>query len=578
VEGGFSDERGSYIISARNSLLEFLDKIVGISAISLTAIPKYWDTQAKIVYDLSPSQKLSLNILYGDSRINFKGDPKEKDELRKNIVDSSSVESFSPVTKQHAVGLSLRSLWGKNGYSVLTLYSSGTTADVDMWEDFAARVRGPEGEVLSSTILNTRKTFHNHAVEAFLGLKYEMFYQVHPQHELSLGGQIQTSRKWKNDLFVAGDTSRFDLDRDGTFETGLILIPNWVFTQNLGFGDASKYFVYLSDRIKIAPRALLTLGLRYDHFTYSGQGSLSPRASLSYQVIPSVTTVTFALGRYYQTHPFPLYSDRRNLGLNRSLTNMRADHLVLGLEHILDLGLKLNLEGYYKSYEHVAVSEGFIYSAIDTFWSDRYLTIGERYSYGLELLVEQKQVEDYFGTLSVSLSRSREKDPRKPQRVDYYASDFDYPVIVTVVAGKVMKGVRSWLNKTPFFIKYPSYVLPLSDEMEISFKYRYQTGRPYTPYEYVAWKQDREGGVKWSRGSWIPSRNQNAARYSDYSRLDLQWLSRFYLRNWNINVYIALMNVLNTKNVFFENYRSDGTKETVYQFSFFPVGGVEVEF
>jgi len=171
-------------------------------------------------------------------------------------------------------------------------------------------------------------------------------------------------------VFVAGDTSRFDLDRDGTFETGPIPVPNWVFTQNFGFGDASKYFVYLSDRMKIAPRALLILGLRYDHF---------------------------------------------------------------------------------------------IYSAIDTFWSDRYLTVVERYSYGLELLVEQKRVEDYFGTLSVSLSRSREKDPRKPQRVDFY-------------------------------------------------------------------------------------------------------------------VYIALMNVLNTKNVFFENYRSDRTKETVYQFSFFPVGGVEVEF
>lgn len=70
----------------------------------------------------------------------------------------------------------------------------------------------------------------------------------------------------------------------------------------------------------------------------------------------------------------------------------------------------------------------------------------------------------------------------------------------------------------------------------------------------------------------------NGSRYPDYNRLDLQWISRFYFNTWNINAYVAVQNVLNTKNVFYEEYRSDGTKQTVYQFAFFPVVGVEVEF
>lgn len=41
VEGRLGDGRGSYIVSLRQSLLQLVDKIVGISAISLTAIPKY---------------------------------------------------------------------------------------------------------------------------------------------------------------------------------------------------------------------------------------------------------------------------------------------------------------------------------------------------------------------------------------------------------------------------------------------------------------------------------------------------------------------------------------------------------
>ena len=578
VEGGYAEGRGSYIISARNSLLEFLDKVVGISAISLTAIPKYWDTQAKIVYDLSRSQKLSLNVLYGDSRISIEGDPNEKDELRKNAVDSSSVQSLSPVTKQYALGLSLRSLFGKDGFSDLTLYSSGVSNEVDVQEDFAVRVRGAEGEVLSYRILNSRRVFHNHSIERFVGAKYELLYQIHPLHELSVGGQVQTALEWSNDVFAMGDTSRYDLNRDGLFEAGPIALPPWAFTQEFSFASASKYFVYLSDRIRLAPRVALMLGLRYDHFTYSGQGALSPRASISYQIFPSVTTITCSVGEYSQTHPLPYYGDRANTGLNAHLPDMKASHVVLGLEHVLDRGLKLSLETYYKRYKRIAVAEDFAYSANDTFWSDRTLAAGERSCYGLELLLEQKQVEDLFGTLSVSLSKSIMKDPRIPPLVDHYPSDFDYPVIVTALGGKVVKGVRDWLNSTPFFLRYPSYLLPLSNEMEISLKFRYQTGRPYTRQEFVVWKQEREGGVKWSRGAWIGSSAVNAARYPDYRRLDIQWLSRFYLRQWNINVYVALMNVFNTKNVFFENYRSDGTKETVYQFAFFPVGGVEVEF
>jgi hypothetical protein len=84
--------------------------------------------------------------------------------------------------------------------------------------------------------------------------------------------------------------------------------------------------------------------------------------------------------------------------------------------------------------------------------------------------------------------------------------------------------------------------------------------------------------VGWSRGAWIPTDDINGARYPDYSRLDLQWISRFNLEHWNFNIFVALQNVLDTKNVFYEDLRSDGTKEMVYQYRFFPVVGFEAEF
>jgi hypothetical protein len=578
IEGGMAEGRGSFILSVRNSLLEIVDRLMGLSTISLTAVPKYWDLQSKCVYDFTPSQRISVNLLYGDSRIKIEGDPKEEDEKRRNLTDSSTIEYMYPRTRQYAAGITLRSLWGKNGYSNLTLYSSGTTTDIDIRQDFLQRSRGQAGEVLSHRVLSMRRLFRNQGGESFLGGNYELVYQVSPSHTLSAGLQLLTALRWNNDVFIASDTSRFDINRDGVFETGPVITPEGYFSQHLGFGYASKYFVFVSDRFAVTPRLTLTGGVRYDHFTYPSQGQLSPRISLSYDLVPPTTAITVAGGAYYQVQPFPYYFDRRSIGYNRNLENMKADHYVIGLQHIMGPGLKLSLEAYYKNYSRIGVSEDFIHAAVDTFWSDRYLAVGKRYAYGIELFVEQKQVEDLFGTLSLSLSKTREKDPRFPPRADWLVSDYDYPLILTVLGGKVVKGGRDWLDGTPFFVKYPSYLLPISNEMEISFKFRYQTGRPYTPQVYVPWRQEREGGLKWTRGAWVTTLDHNAERYPDYSRLDLQWISRFYFSDWNINAYVALMNVLNRKNVFYEELLSDGTVETVYQFAFFPVVGVEVEF
>jgi hypothetical protein len=577
MEGRLADGRGSWILSARQSLLEFIDKIFGMSVISLTAVPKYWDTQTKVAYDLSPTQKLTLNGIFGDSRINIVGDPKEKDESHANDTISSAIQDVNSHNQQYAVGLNLKSLWGKDGYSVLTLYAAGNTYNVDVKERFTQRFYGPGGEVFNYNTLNTRDIFSNHSDEAYVAAKYDIFYQIHPQHELSLGAQIQTANHWRNVVQVWSDTTRYDFAHNGNWSEP-VTFPSGTIKNSLDFGDGSKMYAYISDKYRIVPRLHLTLGLRYDYFSFSEQGQLSPRASIAYEILPPTTTISLAAGQYWQTQPFPYYSDRRNLWYNKHLPNAEANHVVLGLQHILDEGIKLSVEAYYKRFRNIAVEEQFVYSAIDTFRSDRNLAVGRRESYGIEFFLQKKQVTNYYGTISVTLSKTQDFDPRVPKLIDRYPSQYDYPVIVNVVAGKIAKGVRSWLDKTPFFIKYPSYIMPISDEMEISFRYRYQTGGPYTPYDYTPYVQNREGGVQWSQGAWVASNRINSVRFPDYSRFDIQWISRFYMKNWNINVYIAVQNVFNTKNVFYYEYRSDGTKEAVYQFAFFPVGGIEVEF
>jgi hypothetical protein len=195
MEGGINDGKGSWIFSARRSLLETLNNLTGITALGLTAIPKYYDTQFKIAYDLSPTQKFMASGIYGDDRILIEGDPKEKNGQKAGITDSSSVQNVDVHTYQYAVGASLKSLWGTDGFSVLTLYSFGNRYNVDVTNDFTRRSYGNIGRVTNSTLLNSRAAFDENNYESVAAARYDVVYRIFESHELSAGAQYQTT--WK---------------------------------------------------------------------------------------------------------------------------------------------------------------------------------------------------------------------------------------------------------------------------------------------------------------------------------------------------------------------------------------------
>jgi hypothetical protein len=239
---------------------------------------------------------------------------------------------------------------------------------------------------------------------------------------------------------------------------------------------------------------------------------------------------------------------------------------------------------YYKTYDKLPVEEQFIKSSDKTFRSDQRFSIGNRKSRGIELFLQQKQVENYYGTLSLSYSSTTMDDPRinlpgyAAVNQGNFPSDYDFPLLITFVAGRIVHDVRTTLDATPFYLKYLSMIFPFSDDMEFSIRFRYSTGKPYTEREYTPFIQRREGGITWSKGYWFSSNTINGNRYPDYHRLDLQWLSRWHNTGYNVVMIVALQNVYNRANVAGYQYSSDGSKNAIYQFSFFPVVGASVEF
>ncbi|MDD8018784.1 MAG: hypothetical protein PHP42_10465, partial [Bacteroidota bacterium] len=574
MEGRINDGKGSWIFSARQSLLEALDKITGISSIGLTAIPKYWDTQFKIVYDLSPSQKLLVNGIYGDDKIFIKGDPKEANDQKKSRFDSSSVQRVDVRSHQYAVGVSLKSLWN-NGFSVLTLSGYGNYYNVDVLDDFTARKYDANGKVISNQLINTRDVFSNNSNEQILQAKYELVHHLVPGNEISFGASYATVQNFVNRVKYEPTVFRYDVNNDGKFDASdpVISASRGDVDVRMKLGEQNKSGAYISDKFTLFSNVISTIGVRYDYFTYSKQGNVSPRFSLSYEVLPPTTKINFAYGEFYQTLPYPYYGDATNSDINKNLKNAHARHFVLGIEHLFGDGLKASLEGYYKSYDHLPISDEFIHSADKLFRSEQLLSVGKRTSKGIELFIQQKQVEDFYGTLSLSYSQTWNDDPRvttldgfsntlRNINAGTYPSDYDFPWMATVVGGKIVKGFRQWLNDAPFYLKYPSMILPFSDDMEISFRFRYASGRPYTPKQFVRSIQQQIGGSYWADGAWNDTDAINSVRHPDYQRLDIQWISRYHMEQFNIVVYIALNNVYNHKNVAMYQYASDGTIQT----------------
>ncbi len=574
LEGGINNGKGSWLISARNSFLSLIKDAIGKSA-----VPQYYDVQCKLVYDLSDKHTLSFSGIYGKDKIKEDNDFEDENTLKAGQIDSVSQTLEDIRQSQYAIGLTIKSLWNKNLYSLFTIYCNNYHFDLNETDYFSSLSYDAAGNLIHSHLLAKDLAYNDVHDNGEIALKGEFVWNVNSSNELNLGASLKTIRYDQN-IFYGGDSSRYDINYDGWNTPDDIYVfenPSTI-KSLLEFFKSYKTYFFINDKIKLLnDRLLLNLGLRYDYFNYSGNGNLSPRLSLSYSLIQDMTTINLAYGNYYQAHTLPDYSDKFNSDINRNLKNTFARHLVIGFDQILADGLKLTIEGYYKKYSDIPVPEEFIHYNDRTFRSEKYVNIGSKYSYGIDLLIQQKLVNDFFGTLAYSRMWSRYEDPRIGMSGKSYTSEYEYPDVLTVICGKRFEELRSRLDRAPFYIKYPSYILPFSDDMEISIRWRFATGRPYTPKLFVTTEQHSEAGLRWTKGSWISVDEINSERYPDYHRLDIGFNSRYNFSGWSLSIYFSIENVYNRHNVARIRYKADGQTEEVYQFSLLPVIGLEIQ-
>ncbi len=280
--------------------------------------------------------------------------------------------------------------------------------------------------------------------------------------------------------------------------------------------------------------------------------SVQPRFTLSYHLSPS-WLVKVAFGIY--TQKLISVSNEDDLislfdawlFLPEALQPEIARHYVISLDANLTQGLASSLQLYRKEYPALT-----LYNPAKVFPDDPDYLNGRGLSYGAELLIR------YSSSL-----------------IDFYAS---YGIAqTTVTQGNITYAPRYDRRHT---IKTVGTV-HLTDGLDFTLHWEYGTGYPYTMGAgyYGRLSLVDLGRDPFPAGFGNPVQTlgvKNAARLPDYQRLDAGLNYRLPLtEKVKANVGVSVVNLLNTKNIF---YYDRETGKTDYMIPFFPTASLAIEF
>ncbi len=527
IEGPLARGRGSLLFSARKSYLDLMYKTIG-----LTAIPKYWDTQFKGVYDLSARHRLSVIGLYLDDGITIEAE--EPDAWSRG---AEGVESFG---YRMSAGARLRSLW-KAGHSELVMAHNLLDFEDEVFEM-------PERHLI----------YRDHMTQTTGQFDLHFTGRAVRQDEWSAGVGLRPIR-FDYDWWLEPDTVAYDdFTGDGLPDT--LIHEAWRVKES---ATSYKYMGYLQYRWRPTPTWSLVAGARLDGFEYSKHYGIGPRFSAQWDFLPK-WSLSLAYGIYYQALPTHTYAEDPG-GSNRDLPHGRAAHYVTGITFLPREATKLSLEVYHKDYDDLPVAEEDLVSD-PPFRSHRHFPVGKKRVWGFEFFAQQKLATNWYGTLSYSYGDARSSEPLRGS----FPADYDFRHVSTLVFGhKTNLSHRSWFQAfRRRWYGWWTYVLPINgDELAPSTRFRYVSGRPYTP---MAWTTDGpEYDFHWEEGE------ENGDRYPDYSRWDVRLDSKWFFRRGTLVVFLEVENVLDRPNVAEYFYADDGKRSTAHQFRFFFVGGVK---
>ena len=491
--------RTTYIASYRMSYLDLIADAINASG----GMPTYGDFQAKIEFKPNIYNTFSFLIVNGGS---------EYDRDSEGAIEVGESEYGKLKNNQNTIGLNYKHIWSNRAYTNTSISNSTKESDANF-------LNINSGETVfniveNSNVINIRQVNH---------------FKLGAASKMEFGFDAEVNDTDYNYYRKLPESSPFISE---------IQFDRLISTKN--------YSAFITLKKNLFSRLIFSAGMRLDQNDYEKINLLSPRINLDYELIRGKTNLIINAGLYHQNPPAIYIANNAS----KKLKSVKAYQHSISLEHMLTPSTKLSLSAYQKEYSDSPILPGATLHSDPTFLFDELrmyngiVSSGTALSDGLEILIQKKKAENFYGLVGGSIFNSTFTDYDGIKR----NRNHNYRYIFNVVGG--YRPNTDW---------------------EISIRWSYFGGRPQTPINLDASIQADE--------QILYLNEFNEDRTPDYHSLFIHYEKRYNLKRSNLVLFFEVWNTYNRENVetYFYSRVNKNIGKIVY-FSTIPVVGLGIEF
>jgi TonB family protein len=487
--------RGMHVaVGARKSYLDtVLTAVTSADVGNYVPIPRYWDGQARVVFDLAPHETLGLGTLASSDRIAhalINPDP----SLTTRQTAATDFQRFFARYEKRLPDASVITVVPWLGFDSTSLVNVFGSTPTDVEND--------------STLIGLRAGWHGPLVgevRGNVGLDAEAVLS-----ELHRSGSIGAPPR-EGDKFTFGQPPPSEVDTD-KWKTTIMALGVFaeadapLFADRLHLVPGVRFEPFLVATNKTRPETAKTGPMTAVGYSRH-EDAIEPRLSVRYAAAPRVK-IKAAFGEYHQTaQPEELSAA---FGTPKLVMSTAQQYLVGSTFELTD-SLSVECTAFLTTSQDLVVRS----EAPSPFLAQALQQTGIGRSYGTQFLLRQQQLGRFFGWVSYTIMRSQRKDsPDQDWRL------FDY-------------------DQTHVFTALGSY--DLGHGFEVGARFRYATGYPRTPV----------------LGSYYDARTNayepifgvhNGTRIPPFAALDLRGTKRFKWGRMQGECYLDLQNVTSNQN------------------------------
>lgn len=391
VAEGPLGNNASFLLSAKHSYLELIDKIIDSGAAST-----YDDAQLKVSLDLPKNHSLTILDIFGRSEYEYD---------REHAIENNFNAYGKGTYLQNTFGISYKALWSKKTYSETALSYSFFRQTRSNIETITLK------EIEGNEIFENSVHFRDHH-----------YINIAKDNQLELGFEAQ---------YEFHEYSLFQKDLEDRFGNPS---PDFDVSKNIESFRASGYVNY---SLTLFDRLTTNLGGRTDYYSLNEKQYFSPRFSVHYKITDRFS-LNGAVGVFYQQLPLVLLSQNARF---EKLPAMKSNHYAIGFDYLITPDTKLSLEVYDKEYENLPLnpedpSLSILDYSLSYNWSglgmyENLGSNGKAYTRGVELMIRKKLAKDFYGIISGTYFRSKYQGYNNT----WYNREYDNQYIVSIVGG-----------------------------------------------------------------------------------------------------------------------------------------------